>query len=192
MKLISSFAAGAFALLALTSAALAQPGNTEARKFGEFWVVRCLPVQNASPCDMYQEVLNGQTGQRYVTMSLAYVPSADRYIMVISVPLGVLIGKGAEIQTSTFSTGSMPIRRCDRGGCYVEVGVAKGLVEGLSKTSGEGKIKMVGDDDKPYEFPLQFSGFGDAHVYMVEQNRAKARTPSATGAAPSAAPAPAP
>ena len=182
MKLLSAISAGAFALLVLTGAASAQTGATEAKRIGDF-VVRCIPVQNASPCDMFEEVANKDTGQRYVTMSIAYVPSADRYIMVVSVPLGVLIEKGAEIQTNAVSTGAMPIRRCDRTGCFVEVGVAKAVIDNFAKATGEGKIKMVGDDDKPYEFPLRFNGFAEAHTYMVEQNRAKARAPSAAPAA---------
>ncbi len=48
---------------------MAQTGQTEARKMDDF-VVRCLPVQNPSPCDMYQEVGNQQTGQRLVTLSI--------------------------------------------------------------------------------------------------------------------------
>jgi invasion protein IalB len=185
MKLISSF--GAFALLALIVPASAQTGETEARKIDDF-VVRCLPVQNAAPCDMYQEVGNQQTGQRLVMLSISYNPSANRHVIVISVPLGVLIEKGAVIETSGFTTEPMPIRRCDRGGCYVEALAPQTLIDGFKKASPQGKIKVVGDDDKPYDFPLSFNGFSAAHDYMVEQNRAKARAPSATpgAAAPTA------
>jgi invasion protein IalB len=187
MKLISYFGAAAVALLALAVPAAAQTGQTEARKMDDF-VVRCLPVQNASPCDMYQEVGNNQTQQRLVTLSIAYMPSANRHIIVISVPLGVLIDRGAVIETSGFTTEPMQIRRCDRGGCYVEAVAPQALIDGFKKASPQGKIKVVGDDDKPYEFPLSFNGFSAAHDYMVEQNRAKARAPSATpgAAAPTA------
>lgn len=181
MKLISSFGAAAVALLALAVPASAQPG-TEARKIDDF-IVRCLPVQNPSPCDMYQEVGNQQTGQRLVTLSIAFMPSANRHIIVISVPLGVLIEKGAVIETSGFTTEPMQLRRCDRGGCYVEAVAPQALIDGFRKANPRGKIRVVGDDDKPYEFDISFNGFGAAHDYMVEQNRAKARAPSATPAA---------
>ncbi len=62
------------------------------------------------PCDMYQEVGNQQTGQRLVTLSISYNPSANRHVIVISVPLGVLIEKGAVIETSGFTTEPMQIR----------------------------------------------------------------------------------
>jgi invasion protein IalB len=184
MKRISYI--GALALLAFAAPASAQTGQTEARKIEDF-VVRCLPVQNASPCDMYQELVNSQTGQRTVTMSIAFMPSANRHIIVISVPLGVLIEKGAIIETSGFTTEQMPIRRCDRGGCYVEAVAPQALIDGFRKASPQGKIKVVGDDDKPYEFNISFNGFAAAHDYMVSQNRAKASSAPATAPA---APAP--
>jgi invasion protein IalB len=187
VKRLSYFGAAAIALLGAAVPAAAQTGQTEARTI-EDYIVRCLPVQNPSPCDMYLERGNPQTGQRVYTLSIAYMPSANRHIMVISVPLGVLIEKGAVIETSGFTTEPMQIRRCDRGGCYVEAVAPQALIDGFKKAGPEGRLKVVGDDDKPYEFPLSFRGFSAAHDYMVEQNRAKARTPSATpgAAAPTA------
>ena len=178
MKLIASL--GALALLALTGAASAQTGG-DVKKIGDY-AVRCLPVQNASPCDMFLEVGDKNTGQRYVTVSIAFMPSASRYIMVISVPLGVLIEKGAIIETSGFTTEAMQIRRCDRGGCYVEAVAPAALIDGFRKANPQGKIKLTGDDDKPYEFPLSFNGFSEAADYMIEQNRAKAKAPAAAAA----------
>jgi invasion protein IalB len=182
MKLIASLGAAAVAFFALTGIASAQQ-PTDVRRIGDF-VVRCLPVENASPCDMSEEVGNKDTGQRLVTLSIAYAPPLNRYIMIISLPLGVLIEKGAVIQAAGLTTPTMPIRRCDRNGCFIEAGIDKALIDAFAKVTGAATIKMVGDDDKPYEFPLSFNGFSAAHDYMVEQNRAKAKAPSATAAAP--------
>src|SRR5436190_18529167 len=113
MKLVSAVAAGAFALGltgTLAGAAMAQQGMPEIKQFGEAWQVRCFPVQNASPCDLYGQVINKETGQRIVSISIAFMPAANRYIMVIGVPLGVSIEKGAVIQTATFATPTMGFR----------------------------------------------------------------------------------
>src|SRR4051812_11118565 len=110
MKLVSALAAGAFALGltgTLAGAAMAQQQMPEIKQFGDAWQVRCFPVQNASPCDLYGQVVNNQNGQRLISFSIAFVPSANRYIMVIGVPLGVSIEKGAVIQTGNFATPTM-------------------------------------------------------------------------------------
>ena len=177
MKLISSLSA--LALLALTGAASAQ--NPEVREIGDY-AVRCMPVANVSPCDMFTATVNQQTGQRFVSMSISFNPSANRFIMQISLPLGVLIEKGAVIETSAFNTEAMLIRRCDRTNCYVEALAPQALIDGLRKANPQGQIKMFGDDDKEYKYQISFKGFSEAADYMIEQNRAKAKAPAAGAA----------
>jgi len=182
MKLKSTLA-GAVALLGLASVASAQqaPATTKHENF----FVRCFPVQTGSPCDMFQELSNSETGQRLVTFSVAFLPADSRYVMVIGVPLGVSLEKGLVIQTNTFSTPTMPFRRCDPGGCYVEAAVDKPLIDAFMGSSGEAKLRLSAEgEDKPRELPLSFTGFTAAHNDMVAQNRAKAVKP---GAAPAPA-----
>jgi len=182
MKLKSSLA-GAIALLGLTTIASAQQAPTTTRH-GDF-MVRCFPVQTGSPCDMYEELLNRDTGQRVVTFSIAFLPADSRYVMVIGVPLGVALEKGIVIQTNTFATPTMPFRRCDQGGCYVEAAVDKPLIDAFMGSSGEAKLRLSAEgEEKPRELPLSFNGFTAAHNDMVAQNRAKAVKP---GAAPAPA-----
>ena len=184
MKLKTSLAL-AVALLGLGTAASAQQAPTTTRH-GDF-LVRCFPVQTGSPCDMYEEVGNRDTGQRLVTFSIAFLPADNRYVMVIGVPLGVSLEKGVVIATNTFTTPTMPFRRCDSGGCYVEAAVDKPLIDAFMGASGEAKLRLSADgEEKPRELPLSFNGFTAAHNDMVAQNRAKATKP---GAAPAAAPA---
>lgn len=165
--------------------ALAQGAPTTTRH-GDF-LVRCFPVQTGSPCDMYEEVGNRDTGQRLVTFSIAFLPADNRYVMVIGVPLGVALEKGVVIATTGFTTPTMPFRRCDQGGCYVEAAVDKPLIDAFMGVSGEAKLRVSADgEDKPRELPISFNGFSAAHNDMVAQNRAKAK-PAA--AAPAATPA---
>lgn len=164
------------ALLLVAAPALAQTGAPETKRIGDF-TVRCFPVKSVSPCDMYQERGNKDTGQRVLSLSIAYMPSASRYVMQISVPLGVDIQKGVVIAAGSFTSPPMPFRRCDSAGCYVEAGIGKDLIDAFAKAGNDAKIKVVAYGGKAFDFPFSFDGFAAAHDDMVTQNKAKATAP---------------
>lgn len=199
-KWASAVAGAVFAVALSAGPVLAQgqgqvAGKPEQKQFDD-WQVRCFPVQSPSPCDMFQELLNQQRNQRILAMSIAYVPSMDRYALQVTVPLGISIPKGLTIQTDSFTSPTLKYRRCDRDGCYVETGVDKTLIEGIAKSSPDGKAKVniVVDNGKSYGLTFFLKGFAAAHDDMVNEARAKAKavTPPANGAAPAAPAAPAP
>ncbi|HKQ10215.1 MAG TPA: hypothetical protein VJS85_03415, partial [Rhizomicrobium sp.] len=73
---------------AIAQEAPAAPGTPEVKHVGD-WMVRCFPVNNPNPCDMFQERVAGETRQRVLTFSLAFVPSMNRHILQITLPLDV-------------------------------------------------------------------------------------------------------
>ena len=175
---------------ALAQAPAAQaPAKPEQKQFDD-WQVRCFPVQSPSPCDMFQEVANQQRTQRLLSISIAYVPSLDRYALQVSVPLGVSIPKGLSFQTDSYTSPMLRYRRCDRNGCYVEMGADKGLIEGIAKSSpdGKAKINISGDNGKSVGITFFLKGFVAAHDDMVSEARAKAKPISQPNAAAPAAP----
>lgn len=186
--------AGAFGLAlssALSGAAMAQQapetGRPEAKNIGD-WTVRCFPIQSPSPCDMFQEQDYQKTGQRVLSISIAYVPSLDKHAIQISVPLDISIPKGIVLQTDTYTSPVLKYRRCDRSGCYVEMAVDNALVESLAKSGTEGKVNIAADNGKTYSLKFSLKGFAQAHDDMASQAKAKAK-PVQQGAAAPAAPA---
>jgi invasion protein IalB len=192
--LLASGAAFAQAPAADQSAPPARPGQPQITTVDD-WTVRCFPVQSPSPCDMFQEVANPQRNQRILAISIAYVPSMDRYALQVTVPLGVSLPKGLSLQTDSYTSPTLRYRRCDRDGCYVETGVDKTLVEGIAKSSPDAKAKVniTGDSNgKNVGITFFLKGFAAAHDDMVSEARAKAKAVSqANAATPVAPPAPA-
>src|SRR5579872_4188999 len=139
---VLSIALAAGPAWAQSSAPAAQPPAKPEQKQFDDWSVRCFPVQSPSPCDMFQEVANQQRNQRILAISIAYVPSMDRYALQVTVPLGVSIPKGLSLQTDSYTSPILRYRRCDRDGCYVETGVDKGLIEGIARSSPDAKAKV--------------------------------------------------
>lgn len=197
MKLFSikTLSTAACGLLLTAGAALAQagaapapsgPGTPEVNRVGD-WMVRCFPVESPSPCDIFQEQ-DSQSGQRVLSLSLAFVPSMNRHAIQISVPLDISIPKGLVIQTDTYTSPTLKYRRCDRGGCYVEMAVDNGLVEALAKSGDKGMVKISADNGKAYTLNFSLKGFSAAHDDMVAKARAKAKPVQQSAAAAPAAP----
>ena len=155
----------------------------------EDWQVRCYPVQSISPCDIFQEQAERQSGQRVLSISLAFVPSMNRHIIQVTVPLDVSIQKGVTLQSDTYTSPVLKYRMCTREGCFVQTAVDNAVVEALARSSGaSGKVNVVADSGKTYALNFSLKGFSAAHDDMAAQARAKAKAPEAGAAA---APAPA-
>ena len=150
----------------------------------EDWQVRCYPIQAVAPCDMLQEQGDPQSGRRVLSLSISYVPSMDRHAVIVSVPLDVSLPKGVVIQTDSYTSPTLKYRMCTRDGCFVQAPVDNDLVASVAKSSGDGKINIVGDDGKAYSLKFSLKGFAQAHDDMVAQAKAKATKPAQAGAAP--------
>ena len=179
-------ATGVVVLLACGSAfaqqAPAAPGRPDVKTVGD-WQVRCFPVNNANPCDVYQELDNQNTHQRVLSLSLAYVPSMNRHLLQVTAPLEVAIQKGLIIQTDSFTSPVLKYRMCSREGCFVQIAPDNAMIEALAKSGPDAKINIVGDNGKTYSIRFSLKGFSAAHDDMVSQARVKAKPAANTGSA---------
>ena len=201
MTFMRSILAAVAALLLSFGTAAAQPqpaaapGSaplqpSETKSFGD-WTVRCYPIASPSPCDMYELLANKQNNQRVMSLSIAYLPAGDKHVIQVAVPLGILIPKGLVIESDTYTSPTLRYRRCDRGGCYVEMLFDTAAVNALATASGPAKIKIVADNGKVFEIPFSLKGYADAHGAMVDLARKKTAekpTPATPPAAPAATP----
>jgi invasion protein IalB len=158
----------------------AAPGRPDVKTVGD-WMVRCFPVSNPNPCDVFQERVDNRTQQRVLSFSLAFVPSMDRHIMQITVPLDIAIQKGVTIQADAYTSPVLKYRMCNREGCFVQLAPDNALVEALAKAGADAKINIVADTGKSFALPLSLKGFSAAHDDMVAQARVKAKPVAKTG-----------
>ena len=170
--------AAAFAQDASTPAA---PGRPDVKTVGD-WMVRCFPVSNPNPCDIFQERVAGQSQQRVLTFSLAFVPSMNRHILQITLPLDIAIQKGVTIKADNYTSPVLKYRMCNREGCFVQMAPDNAMVEALAKASTpDAKINIVADSGKSFALPLSLKGFAAAHDDMVAQAKVKAKPVAKTG-----------
>ncbi|OAI44781.1 hypothetical protein AYO42_04135 [Rhizomicrobium sp. SCGC AG-212-E05] len=169
------------------AASPAPSGRPDVKAIGD-WVVRCFPVKGPSPCDIYQELNDQRTQQRVLSFSITYVPSQDRHMIQITVPLEVSIPRGLVLETDQFKSQPMKYRMCDRTGCFVQIPIENAAINSIAKSGPDAKVRIFADSGKSYELKFSLKGFAAAHDSMVEQVRVKATPVSATPAAPAATP----
>lgn len=191
MKILALMS-GAFLAVLVSGAAFAQapaasaapaapPPPPEVKNVGD-WLVRCYAAQPQSPCDMYQQQNDAKSNQRVLAVSIAYIPRLDKHAIQISVPLGVSISRGLVMQAGSYTSPVMPYRRCDRGGCYVEMLLDNAVIDALNHAGDNALIKLTADDGKNYQLKLSLNGFTAAHDSMTEQAKAKAKADTSTPA----------
>jgi invasion protein IalB len=180
--LLAALVSGAALAQAPAAAPAAPPPPPEVKNIGD-WLVRCYPAQTQSPCDMYQQQNDAKSQQRVLAVSIAYIPHIDKHAIQISVPLGVSVTRGVVLQAGSYNSPPMPYRRCDRGGCYVEMLLDNPVIDQLNHAGDTALLKVTADDGKNYQLKLSLNGFTAAHDSMAEQARAKAKS-DAGGSAP--------
>ncbi|HTO40867.1 MAG TPA: invasion associated locus B family protein [Rhizomicrobium sp.] len=169
-------AAGLVLGLTPAFAQTAPPKPDITKQFGD-WLVRCYPVSSPSPCDMYELLAQKDTGNRVMSMSFAYAPKQDRYVVQIAVPLGVALKTGLTIKAADYVSPVMQFRRCDRGGCYVEGVTDSALLSALAQQSGDAKATIASDDGRSLDVNFSLKGFGEARSAMAELAKQRATEP---------------
>jgi invasion protein IalB len=157
-----------------SSTAAATAGKPEVSYYGD-WAVRCFPVKSVSPCDMLFATVRKNTTMRVTSVSIAYVPSKNSYMMQIAVPLGIDLAQGVVVAAGQYNSGKLLVRRCDRSGCFVEMAASPDLIQGLESNSDQGgQLKVVAEGGKPLSLAMSLKGFAQARQAMMSGARAKA------------------
>lgn len=177
MKTISRILLAA-ALVLGVSPSFAQTQNAPlkpdvTKQFGD-WIVRCYPVSSPSPCDMFELLAQKKTGNRVMSVSFAYAPKANRYVVQIAVPLGVALKTGLTIKADAYTSPALRFRRCDRGGCYVEGVTDAAMIDALSKAGGQAKATIASVEGRTLDVAFSLKGFGEARNAMAELAKQKA------------------
>ena len=166
-----ALAAGLCATPVLAQDAGAPPGSTM-KKVGD-WTIVCTTAASQTPCEMTQGVADKNSGQRLLTMSFVYIPARDQSWVVIVVPLGVSIQKGATLVTDTFTSPKIPYNHCDRNGCYAQVPIDKNTLQTLGHSTSA-SLKISPDVGKDLDLRLSLTGFSDANDALISMTKEKA------------------
>ena len=115
---------GASAALAqATEGAPAAPaeGPRDGQEFQD-WTLHCRAPEGPTPdvCEMHQRVVN-QEGERVMLAVVGRLPNIDTPGLLFVLPLGISLPPGAFLRIDQGEEERVPVERCERQGCRIEL-----------------------------------------------------------------------
>ena len=107
-----------------------QPPQTEAI---QDWNLQCQATQQgANACQLFQEAQLEGTDRPILRALVGYrTPNSDQLTLVLILPLGVSLSKGAFLQVDQSQPVAVPFERCEPGGCLIFIAMNDSLVQTL-------------------------------------------------------------
>jgi invasion protein IalB len=111
-------------------------------------------------CFIIQNLVLREGGQRVLQFAIGFVKATPEPIALLSLPLGISLPPGAEIQVGESSPTRVTIERCELNGCRAGLKLGAEL---LNEVRSGKQISVTFHDAKrePLEVPLSLDGFDE-------------------------------
>lgn len=154
IRLAAGFALAAAAVVPVTSPAFAQNAQQQSA-----WVKICTQDQNTQKelCLITQELRTNQ-GQFLASLAIREVPGEARKSMLISVPVGMVIKPGVNLQIDGSQPEKVDYTICFPNACYAERVIDEAFINRMKRG---GKIQMItyNQAGKQVRFDMTLIGF---------------------------------
>ena len=136
-RTVAALAVLSFALSpAVFSPALAQTENQAPEMQTEAiqdWNLQCQPgPEGENVCQLFQEASLEGTERPILRALVGYrTPNSDTLTLVLVLPLGVSLSKGAFMQIDSNQPVAVPFERCEPGGCLIFLAMNDSLLQAL-------------------------------------------------------------
>ncbi|WP_108660437.1 invasion associated locus B family protein [Acuticoccus kandeliae] len=172
-----------FAAFALAMATALSPAPTFAQAAPDnAWVKICNrdPQANKELCLITQE-LRTDSGQFLASVAIREIPGEARKTLLASVPVGMLIQPGVQLQIDGNGAQRAPFSICFPNACYAELAIDAAFISRL-KAGGKLELMTMNQQAKPVRFDLTLVGFTSTYdgqginpQQLQEQQRALQR-----------------
>ncbi len=158
---ISHFKFGLLITIALVMASMPlQAADDKSATFKD-WGYKCEKPQGSENelCFIFQRITSTKDDKRIADVTIAYLPKVDDPVMVVTLPLGVFLPAGIQMQIDEEKEGiRAPYIQCIQDGCQARAKLDSKLA---SKMKG-GKSMIVAfltPQQKQLAFPISLNGF---------------------------------
>lgn len=136
----------------------------------EDWMVVCVSREQGLPCEMSQQLVNGQTGSVVAKFSIAYSPTEEKHALQIAMPLGVWLEPGIALNVGDMSVTDIKFSRCMPQGCMIEAVLEDPMLAEMKK-GGDGQVVLFDRNKQKIGLPFSLKGFADADAKLRTQTR---------------------
>ncbi|WP_108660438.1 invasion associated locus B family protein [Acuticoccus kandeliae] len=162
MRLAKMFAALALATATALPAApsIAQDAQQQQENA---WVKICNrdPQANKELCLITQE-LRTDSGQFLASVAIREIPGEARKTLLTSVPVGMLIQAGVQLQIDGAQAQRAVYSICFPNACYAELAIDAAFISRL-KAGGKLQVTTINQQAKPVRFDMTLIGFTSAY-----------------------------
>lgn len=128
------------------------------------WSVRCEDVQQqggagqAEVCEMVQQVSTEETDETVMEVAVAYVPERDLPVALFTVPLGIRIQPGLQLQVNDNEPVRVAVEICGQEGCMASMAFDEDMLAQF-RNGTSGTVRIRDPRDQVHELPISMMGF---------------------------------
>jgi invasion protein IalB len=134
------------------------------------WVVVCDPPADGAEkrCTLLQNlaVRSGETQQRLLTVLVQRQPGRDGMMLLLSLPHGLFLPAGAQIQVDEGEPSKIVIQTSDATGSYAATELTPELLEALRRGQVL-KVGMMSADQRGITVPVTLIGFSKGYAELT-------------------------
>jgi len=123
------------------------------------WVQDCSKQADGKrACHIFQNVTDHNTGEVMLRAEVGYIPGGNKALLLITVPLGVALRTGLELQIDSAKPRRMLFDVCARDGCRAATQMDVGLIRAM-KRGGVARVTISNLAGRSLVVPVSLSGF---------------------------------
>lgn len=132
------------------------------------WTLTCFPTDNGEVCNLSQAFVQQDSGRAIMRAFVRKLPGAENAIMILTVPLGVDLRKGASLQvTEDQFINKLTYTMCLQDGCRLQFQLTTEALD-IMRTADQGRL-IFGrpNQEQNIGIPISFKGFAEAYASFL-------------------------
>ncbi len=133
------------------------------------WTLTCFTTENGEACNLSQAFVQQDSGRAIMRAIVRRLPGAENAVMILTVPLGVNLRKGASLQiTEDKFLNNLTYTMCLQDGCRLQFPLTAEALQLMGASTERGRL-IFGrpNQEQNIGVPISFNGFSEAYASFL-------------------------